>query len=66
MGIVERHRKENLVDGLRSWLDAPRAGEVLPERLPDEVPEGHPPRPRRLGGPPVKVAWEQELGSVHV
>lgn len=66
MGVVERLREEHLVEGLRGWQDAPRAGEVLPQRLPDQASEGDPPGPRRLGGPPLKVAWEKELRSMHV
>ncbi|MBI4542232.1 MAG: hypothetical protein HY705_04315 [Gemmatimonadetes bacterium] len=66
MGIVERLREEYFVDGLRRWLDASRARKVLAERLPDQVPERHPPRPRGLGGPPVEIAWQQQLRSMHV
>jgi len=64
--IVERLRKEHLVDGLRGGLDASRASEIFPQYLPNEAPEGHPPCLGRLGGTPVKVRREQELSSVHV
>jgi hypothetical protein len=65
-GIVVGFAQEDLVDGLRGRLDAPRASEIFLEGLPDEVPEGHPSRPGDLGGTPVKVRRQQELGPVHV
>ena len=65
-GIVERLAQKNLVDSLGGWLDTARPGKVLTERLTNEVPERHPSRPRDLGGTAVKVAWQQELGPMHV
>jgi hypothetical protein len=65
-GIVEGLAQEDLVDGLRGGLDAPRASEIFSEGLPDEVAEGHPSRPGGLGGTSVKILREQELGPVHV
>jgi len=66
IGVVEGLREQDLVDGVRGRLDASGASEIFPQRLPNEVPEGHPPCFRRLGGAPVKVGRKQELGPVHV
>jgi hypothetical protein len=66
LGIVERLTQKNFVDRLGSGLNASRSGQVLGERLPNQVPEGGPTCARRLGGPPMKVSGQQELGAMHV
>jgi hypothetical protein len=64
--VVKWLSEEHLVDGLRGWLDAPRASEVLAECLPDEAPEGHTPGPRRVGCSRVEIERKEELSPVHV
>jgi len=66
LGIVERLTQKNFIDRLCRGLDAPRSGQILTERLPNQVAEGGPTCARRLGGPPMKVSGQQELGAMHV
>jgi hypothetical protein len=66
LGIVERLTKKNFVDRLCGGLDAACSGQVLTERLPNQVPEGGATRARGLGRPAVEVSGQQELGAMHV
>jgi hypothetical protein len=64
--IVEWLGEEDLVDGLGRGLDAAGAGEIIRPGLPDEAAEGEAPRPGGLGGAPVQIRRQEQLGPVHV
>jgi hypothetical protein len=66
LGIIERVLNQDLFDGIGGRLNSARAREVLGKRFANEVAQRHPAGAGGLGGPPMKVAGQQELGPVHV
>jgi hypothetical protein len=64
--VVERLAEEDFVDGFGGRLDVPRASEVLPERLTDEVPKRDSPSAGDGRGTPVEIGRQEKLRPVHV
>ena len=66
LGILEGLAEQDLRHGVGRRLDAARPRQILLERLAYEISERHSTRPRNVGGAPVKISRQEQLGSMHV
>jgi len=66
LGIIKGFLHQDLFDGGRIRLHPAGTGQVFRKRFADQVPERHATSSGRLGGPPMKVSRQEELGAVHV